>query len=76
MRTDLCGVIGRDDKTIQEFSQFQQRQATLGQTSTAPFGSIGGAPSFNTIGGNTVPLTGSTDPLTGGSTSTTGGGLF
>ena len=84
VRTDLCGTIARDDKTIEQFMQFQQRQASMSQVNTAPFTSLGAStPNFNTIGGGSTafnplqtgnPVSVNTDLNTGtGSTST---GLF
>ena len=63
VRTDLCGSIVRDDKTIEEFAKYQHHHAALIQ---------GGGFATTSISGGTVPF-GSGIGTTGGAF---GGGAF
>ncbi|KAK7100233.1 uncharacterized protein [Littorina saxatilis] len=80
VRTDLCGTIRRDDKTVEEFKAYQQRHSTLAgaQGAGGTFGGGGGGTFGPAPGGTFGTVPGAPfDPFAatgaGGATGTTGG---
>ena len=57
MKTDLCGIIGRDDYTIEEFAKYKQQYGhQLGGGQINPLG--GGTGGFPGLGGTGTGLGG------------------